>query len=134
MKPPVICLFNLHGERANQIRLLAMRYTIRVRAVKTEEFGQTLAALCGIEPLAVPVPAVIPFDEELLLLANFTSELLNAFLLGFKQANIPSVSLKAILTETNMSWNAVTLYGQLAEERTAIEQARAAGQKPTPQA
>lgn len=123
MKPPVLLCFNLQGEKANRIRLLAMRFLIRVRPVSQEEFGQSLAALCGLEPPENPAPAALPFSEEMLVLAHFSSEQISAFLGGFRQAKIPPVSLKAVLTETNASWNPVTLFSQLCEERDALSAA-----------
>lgn len=130
MKPPVLVCFNLHGDRANRIRLLAMRFTIRVRPVKPEEHGQTLAALCGLEALENAPPAAEPVMEEMLVLGNFTPELINAFLGGFRQAKIPPVELKAVLTATNAHWNAAKLYEQLREERDAMAAARSVN--PTP--
>ena len=126
MKPPVLVCFNLHGDRANHIRLLAMRFTIRVRLVKPEEHGQTLAALCGLEAPEDAPPATAPVTEEMLVLGNFTPELINAFLGGFRQAKIPPVELKAVLTDTNARWNAATLCAQLSEERDALAAARGA--------
>lgn len=120
MKPPVLLCYHLGEDHRNQIRLLCMRLKIRARMVEESEYGQSLAALCGLEPLSPTPDAVIPFDSEMLVLANFSTELINQFLYGFKQAGIPPVQLKAVLTETNMHWNAVTLYGQLKAEHEAL--------------
>lgn len=125
MKPPVLLCYNLQGEKAGKVKLLAMRLMIRVRPVQAEEYGQTLAALCGYEPALEPQPASEPFIDEMLVLGNFSTELINQFLIGFRQAMIPAVNLKAILTETNMAWNSVTLHGQLVEEHEALSKNRA---------
>jgi len=133
MKPPVLLCYNLHAEKAGKIRLLAMRLMIRLRPVNSEEYGQTLASLCGYEPLVDPMPSSETFSDEMLVLGNFSTELINQFLIGFRQAMIPSVNLKAILTETNMVWNSVTLHNQLVEEHDALSNGRAPQQTPTDQ-
>ena len=120
MKPPVLLCYHLSDERRNQIRLLGMRLKIRVRMVEESEYAQTLAALCGLEPISPTPDALIPFESEMLVLANFTPELINQFLSGFKQASIAPVQLKAVLTETNKHWNSVTLYDQLKAEHEAL--------------
>jgi hypothetical protein len=124
MKPPVLLCYNLGTEQGRKIMLLAMRLKIRVRPVKPEEYGQTLAALCGLEPEA-PAPAdAAPFADPMLVLANFSPELINHFLYGFKQDHIVPVGLKAILTETNQSWHSAALHSQLAEEHAAMAQGK----------
>ena len=120
MKPPVLLCYHLGEEHRNQIRLLCMRLKIRVRMVEESEYGQTLAALCGLEPLTPAPDAMIPFDSEMLVLANFTPDLISLFLNGFKQAGIAPVQLKAVLTETNKHWDAFTLYDQLKAEHEAL--------------
>jgi hypothetical protein len=54
-------------------------------------------------------------------LAHFPPELLNRFLYGFRKDGIPPVSLKAILTDTNQSWDSEALHAQIAEEHRALE-------------
>ncbi|NLI22740.1 MAG: DUF3783 domain-containing protein [Clostridiales bacterium] len=120
MKPPVLLCYQLQAEKARLIHLLAMRLMIRVRTVLPEEFGQTLAALCGYEPLAETTAAGQAFSDEMLVLGNFPQELITRFLMGFRQSKIAPVALKAVLTETNMRWNSYTLRSQLAAERDAI--------------
>jgi len=125
MKPPVLLCYNLQGEKRRKIRLLAMRLTIRVRNVEPEEYGQTLAALCGLEPVSpAPGPAQ-PFADEMLVLAHFPAELLNRFLYGFRKDDIPPVELKAILTDSNMRWTSATLREQLKEEHEALKNQQA---------
>lgn len=125
MKPPVLLCYNLQGEKASKIKLLAMRLMIRMRPVNAEEYGQTLAALCDYEQLAELSSDIEPFTDEMLVLGNFSTDLINQFLIGFRQSMIPVVNLKAILTETNMVWNSVTLHSQLTEEHEALTNSRA---------
>ena len=122
MKQPVLLTYNLHGDKSSQIKLLCMKLMIRLRPVKPEEYGQTLIVLCGAAPSAdIASPADVPtFEDEMLVLANFTSAQISEFLAGFRAAKIAPVALKAVLTETNQHWNAATLHQQLVEEHEAL--------------
>jgi len=120
VKPPVLLCYNLVGEKSRKIRLLAMRLTIRVRVVVPEEYGQTLVALCGMEPLKPAATPEAVFTDEMLVLAHFSTDLLDRFLSAFRRDGIEPVALKAMLTETNQSWDSHTLHDQLAEEHQAL--------------
>ena len=124
MKPPVLLCYNLCEEKAQQIRLISMRLMIRVQKVQPLEYGEHLSALCGLEaPSFVSAPQT-PFLDEMLVLAFFTDELINRFLLALRQAKLPPVILKAILTDTNMLWNSVTLHEHLIAEHEALASAQ----------
>ena len=45
MKPPVLLTYNLRGERAAKIRMVAMRFRVRLRDVERREYARTLAEL-----------------------------------------------------------------------------------------
>jgi hypothetical protein len=121
MKPPVLLCYNLPEEKRRKVRLLAMRLTVRVRPVEPAEYGQPLAALCGLEPLRDPAPQAQGFAEEMLVLAHFPPDLLNRFLYGMRKDGIAPVALKAVLTETNQSWDSAALRDQLAAEHEALQ-------------
>ena len=133
MKPPVLLCYNLADEQSRKIRLLAMRLKLRVQAVAPEEYGQTLAALCGLAPAEPAPPPAEPFMDEMLVLANFTPEMLNRFLYGFRKDGLAPVALKAMLTETNMRWSSVTLHDQLKEEHEAIQNGQTPVHEPKPE-
>ncbi len=130
MKPSVMLCYNLQGEKAAQIKLLAMRLRVRIREVAPGEYGETLAALCGMEPGTGAAPMAEPFADEMLVLANFSSAQLNDFLSAFRHARIPSVHLKAVLTDTNMRWHSQALHRELTEEHKAIRAAQPAAGQP----
>jgi len=134
MKPPFLLCYNLTEERARQIRLLAMRLKIRMQIVPREDFALKLAVVCGYEPKSDAEPSPdcetadsALFTDEMLVLGNFPNELLSQFLFGFRQAKMAPVALKAILTETNMQWDSVTLHEQISAEHIAL----AKGMPPT---
>ena len=45
MKPPVLLTYNLRGERAAKIRMVAMRFRVRLRDVERREYARPLAEL-----------------------------------------------------------------------------------------
>lgn len=117
----VLLVYNLSGERYQKLRLTAMRFRIRLRPVRPEEYAETLAALCGTEPLAGTPFTGDGFDDEMLVMADFPTGLAQQFLSGLKRMNAPHVALKAVLTSTNRAWNSVRLNKELSGERAALE-------------
>ena len=120
MKPPVLLTYNLAGERAGKIFLAAMRFKIRVNPIKPEEYGQTLAALCGMEPPSGENYAGGGFSDEMLVMANFPAGMATQFLNSFRRMGIAPVALKAVMTPVNSRWDSVTLHTELSKERAAI--------------
>ena len=115
MNPMVLC-YNLQPEKLGRLRVLALRLGIGVRVVEPEKFGLPVGALAGVmEPPETIEPAE-PFADEMLVMAHFRPGMLDAFLTGFRQSRIPSVKLKAMLTETNAAWTLERLHGALKEE------------------
>lgn len=119
MTPPVLLCYNLEGDRGAKIRMAAMRHRIRLRAVTADEYGQTLAALCGLEDATDAVPDG-SFTDEMLVMANFPNPLANAFLQTLRQSRIAPVRLKAMLTPTNSRWTSLQLHHELSREDEAF--------------
>ena len=123
MNPMVLC-YNVQPEKLGRMRVLALRLGIRLRVVAPEEFALPVGALAGVlEPPAEPA-AIEPFADEMILMAHFRPGMLDAFLNGFRQSRIPSVKLKAMLTETNAAWTAPALYAAIREEHEQMEAMR----------
>ncbi|MHC1787069.1 MAG: DUF3783 domain-containing protein [Christensenellales bacterium] len=125
MNKPILLCFNLEGERLRAIRFLALGMGIGVRPVKGEEYGQRLAGLLGREAPEVEPHIGEGFREEMLVMADFPSPLVNRFLDAFRHTHIPPVKLKALLTETNAAWDALTLHRNLSEEAEQFRRMRA---------
>ena len=120
MKPPVLLCYNLKGEKGSKLRLLAMRYSVRIRVVQPQEYAQPLAALCGLEAPSQAEATGEAFEDEMLLLAFFPPMLVSQFLRSFRQAGVAPISLKAVLTGTNARWDTYTLHQQLTAEHDAL--------------
>ena len=95
---------------------------VRLRTVKEEDLGRTVAALCGLPGAeegglnagpADPTPALV--------LWGLDRKGLDAFLDRLRQAQV-SIPLKAVVTDTNRSWTFDSLLKELAAERREVEQ------------
>ena len=123
MKPPVLLTYNLHGERAAKIRMAAMRFRVRLRAVEKREYARPLGELVESGPDGDWDGEA--FDEEMLVMAHFPPALVQAFLQGLRRAGVRPGGLKAVLTPTNAQWDSLALYTELCREREAISQGAA---------
>lgn len=128
MNTPTLLSYNLKGDRAQTIRQLAADLGISVRAVESNEYGQSLRSLLGLTFTGEAAYTGKVFEEEMLVMADFPSALINRFLDAFRQQGIPSVKLKAMLTKTNSEWYSLTLHDVLLKESAAMAQLRAQAQ------
>ena len=117
---PVALLYNIGGERLKRIELLAACLGIRAQAVPPGDYGRPIGGLCGLPAERGAVGLWNGFGEEMLVMAFFTQAQLHRFLDSFRQTGLPSVRLKAVLTETNSRWNAFELRGELLREEAAF--------------
>lgn len=120
MAQPTLIAFNFTGERKARLTWACMRHRIRLREAAEAEQGQTLAALCGMTPLAEAAPAEAPFADEVAVMAGFPPALMNAFLQTWRQAKQPPIRLKAALTPINATWTARRLHDELVREDDAV--------------
>ena len=125
MSKPTLLAFNLHPPRAGKVRRLAARHGIQCRPVTPEEYAQPLAALCGEGELGAAPYEGPGFEDEMLYMAFFPHGLVHKLLDGFRQQQLPSVRLKAMMTETNQAWDAMELHRNLKEEEEQFRQMRA---------
>ena len=123
MNPMVLCC-NLQPEKLGRLRVLALRLGIGVRVVEPEQFALPVGVLAGVMEPPETVEAAEPFSDEMLVMAHFRPGMLDAFLNGFRQSRIPSVKLKAMLTETNASWSAARLHREIRAEHEQMEAMR----------
>lgn len=122
---PTILVFNLPAEKLAKLRFTCMRLGVQVKAVPPQDWGQPLGALCGMAPLGEAAAPEATFAEEMLVMANLTTSLANRLLAALKQSRLP-ISLKAVLTPTNVHWTPVQLHAELTAERAALAQGKEA--------
>lgn len=105
------------------------RMKVRIRRVRSEDFGETIGGLAGLKSFTPPevegraeLPEKAEISEEVMVLSGFSDSRLNELLAQLRKAGVPSVSLKAAVTATNRSWTFFQLYQELGRERAAYEQ------------
>lgn len=116
MSQALVLCYNLEGERAQTVRALAEAAGIQPFLVPREAYAQTIGALCGLWEATDTAYEGEGFPEEMMLMAFLEKGMLNRFLDGFREAGIPSVPLKAMLTENNSQWDSLRLHAELSEE------------------
>ena len=121
MKPTVL-VYNLSGERAKKVKWLAMRNTILYRPVQKHEYEHLIGDLVAGELPERPAYEGDGFQDEMLVLAHFPHPLVNRFLDAFRQTGVPSVKLKAMLTDTNSQWTSLALNKELQQEAEMFRQ------------
>lgn len=120
MNTPLVCLYNLDSEKGKKIKALCLLLKIRVRPVKKEEYGLTLSVLTGKEEQPAQSREAADFDDEMILMVNFTNAMVNTFLQEFRRKGIKPVALKAVLTQSNAGWDSAQLNTELRREHEAM--------------
>ena len=119
----VVLCYNLTGNKANQIKAAAVQLGLQIRTVAPQSFSLPLGHLLGWEEYAQAQPTNdAPFTEEMLVFYQLSETQLDAFLPKIQQAG--GVRLKAVVTPTNIGWNACALFRELDAEHSAIQQQR----------
>ena len=108
----IALFYNFSEERLRKARFALLPLKISVKAVAKEDFNQPLGYLVGIKEIA---PADTPYDgegfeDEMLVLHNFTNKSLDSMLRALSKCGVGRVPLKAVVTPTNKDWNSVELH------------------------
>ena len=120
---PTVLMYNLPPASRTQVELLCRELGAAARNVEKPKQGLSLGALLGMLP-EVPGGGAVP--GQMLVMAYFDRDMLDAFLRGFRARQIPPIPHKAMLTLTNTAWTGHELYENLSWEMAAI---KAAGEK-----
>ena len=118
---PTVLMYNLPPTVRAQVEALCREIGAAARNVEKTRQGLSLGALLGMLP-EVPGGAAVP--GEMLVLAYFDQDMLDAFLRGFRVRQIPPIPHKAMLTLTNTAWTGPELYENLSREMAAIKASR----------
>ena len=90
--------------------------------MKKEEYLEPVGYLAGVKEL-VPCGKVYTgddFEKEMMVMAGLTSKQVDTVILALRKTGAGRIDYKAVLTPTNQSWNALTLYGELAKEHAKM--------------
>ena len=115
---PTVMMYNLPPTVRAQVEALCREIGAAARNVEKTRQDLSLGALLGMLP-EVPGGAAVP--GQMLVLAYFDQDMLDAFLQGFRVRQIPPIPHKAMLTLTNTAWTGPQLYENLSREMAAIK-------------
>jgi len=127
MARPLLLTYNLKPGTVAGLDRICRDLGIRVRRVDHNEYALPIGALAGI-PVARPsnaeAAAAPPFDDEMLVMCHMMSNELDAFLQAMREAGMPRIGLKAVLTPVNVLWNSTDLHSELAREHASMQRRR----------
>ena len=124
MAKPLLLTYNLKPGTAAGLGKICHTLGISLREVTRDEYALPLGALAGIPVNRVNAPEAAPaagFDDEMLVMCHMLSNELDAFLRAMREAGLPRVALKAVLTPVNVLWNSTDLHGELAREHREMQ-------------
>lgn len=119
---PQILLFHVNPNKAKQIEAICRSLKIQVTKIKPSSYSQKLGYLAGIsgfnrENTTYTGPE---FPSEMMIFSGMDSSLVDTFLAKYKEASIPPIGLKAIITPHNIFWSAENLYKELFKEHQSF--------------
>lgn len=120
MSVPTLLMYNLENKKGNKIKLISLSMKIKIRTVKPEEYLQPLGAVAGLAPGNDSIYQGEGFNDEMLVMANFTGPMVNIFLQEMRRQQIKPVALKAMLTPTNAKWDSITLHNEIKKEHEVM--------------
>lgn len=118
---PLILSYNLPAKYLSKLRMLAMKCGARVRVVERREYLDSIGSLCGVCGTFETMYDGENFTGLMLVMAHFSDAQLSGFLQALRASKLPSIALKAVLTEENGGWNSLELHEALLEEHKAIQ-------------
>ena len=107
-----VLLYNLENNIILKNTLTMMN--IECIFVNKKDYEKPLSNLLGLNSI-VTSNNNTDFDDEMLIMYDFSDEQLDALLALLKINNI-KIALKAIVTETNINWNSLQIHNELIKE------------------
>lgn len=119
MKAGTILMYNCSGPEFSKLRQIFAMLRLRMRPVGPDRYHLPLEELAeGKGDPAAEAGEALP--ETMLVFCGLSQALLNQVLEVIRLAKLPPIPLKAVLTDTNRTWNTHQLYEELLKEREAI--------------
>lgn len=120
---PCILFFQIEPVKAKQIENICRTLKIQISKIKPASYSQKLGYLAGITGFNREniTYSGAKFPTEMLVFSGMDSDILDLFLEKYKEAGIPPIGLKAILTSQNIFWTAEMLYKELWQEHHSFQ-------------
>ncbi len=117
-----ILLFNMNKDRQLSIEKLCRSLSIKSSYIKLSSYSQSLGYLAGIQgfPRTPSTFNGAELESEMLIFSGMDSGLTDRFLQAAKDNHLPPITLKAIVTPTNIFWTPIKLYQELKKEHNSF--------------
>ena len=113
-----ILMYNCSGDKYSKLKQIFAMLRLRMRVVEPDRYHVSLLDLS--QGRGEPGEAAEPLGEPMLVFCYMSQALLNQVLEVIRLAKLPPIPLKAVLTDTNQTWNTLQLHEELLREREAI--------------
>ena len=113
-----ILMYNCSGEDFSKLRQIFAMLRLRMRVVEPDRYHIPLEELA--QGKGEPGEMGEPLPEPLLVFCGLPQALFNQVLEVIRAAKLPPIPLKAVLTDTNRTWDTRQLHAELLKEREAI--------------
>ena len=118
----LVLLYQFHdAERLERLRAVLKALHIRVRVLKDEDHAEKIGFLLGLKGFQ---PAKereeFTFPHEVMVLQNIRHKRLDAVLEAIKEAGIPKIQYKAVVTPFNTLWTLQRLCETMQKEHGAM--------------
>lgn len=124
MKKTVLLVQFEDKEEIMKIRKALMPLGIRIRTAGKEEYLQTIACLMGGKEAErkEEIYEGPGLEDKMMVLGGFTGSGIDQVLGAMRKQGVSRIQHKAVMTETNQSWNCLELFQELERERKQFEQ------------
>ena len=113
-----VLMYNCSGPEFSKLKQIFAMLRLRMRVVEPDRYHVPLAELA--QGKGEPGEAAEPLSEPMLVFCGLGEALLNQVLEVIRLSKLPPIPLKAVMTETNRSWNTLQLHEELLKEREAM--------------
>lgn len=119
-----ILLFHIQQEQKIKFQKAFLPLHLKVKAVKKEEYMQTIGSLAGIKGMEMSdeIYSGDDFEQEMMVMSVAGFGRVEQILAAMKKAGLKRIDYKAVLTDSNQNWNALKLYGELKTEHERMKQ------------
>ena len=113
-----VLMYNCSGEQFSKLKQIFAMLRLRMRVVESDRYHISLEDLA--QGKGEPGELSEPLSESMLVFCGLPQALFHQVLEVIRVAKLPPIPLKAVLTETNRTWNTHQLYAELVKEQEAI--------------
>ena len=113
-----VLMYQCSAPEFSKLKQIFAMLRLRMRVVEPDRYHVPLLELS--QGKGEPGENTEPLPEAMLVFCYLPQALLNQVLEVIRLSKLPPIPLKAVMTETNRSWNTLQLHEELLKEREAM--------------